>query len=257
MERSRKMDERQSDGSVKAFFVRRDNRRAELRGLSGGLLASSLGLALPRVASAAQDATLPPGSGTFVGEVPTLDAYFALVVGAGATTEEPREVRAYVCDGVAISTWFKGQAARNVIELTSENGTWIAAVLTPEGAAGALALADGASASFMAPPATGVAGLYDVTLAPDGALSGTKVGSSGRLAARVVEDLDEEMRLVAGVLTPEAGPRVPFAAFATPDASGELQLIALPSGQAKGGGKKDGGHESIGAGNGGNGFIEQ
>jgi hypothetical protein len=39
------------------------SRRAALRGLSGGLLASGLGRALPRVASAAQDVTLPPVSG--------------------------------------------------------------------------------------------------------------------------------------------------------------------------------------------------
>jgi hypothetical protein len=170
------------------------------------------------------------------------------VAGAGANGEEPRDVSAYVCNGVDISTWFRGQAARNVFELTSADGAWIEAVLTPEGAAGAFALADGASATFTAPLATGVAGLYDVTLAPDGVLRGAKVGSRGRLAGRVVENLDEDIRLVAGVLTPEEGRRIPFAAFATPDASGELRLIALSSGQAKGGGTKGGGHGFFGQG---------
>jgi hypothetical protein len=248
------MEKPLSDGAVQAFTGRRADRRATLRGLSGGLLASGLGLAFPRVTSAAQETTSPPISGTFVGEVSTLDAYVALLAGVSATTEEPGEVSAYLCDGAANSTWFKGQTAGNGIELTSEDGSWLAAVLTPEGAAGVLALANGISAAFAAPAATGVAGLYDVTLAPDGALGGTKVGRSGRIAGRVVEDLEEDLRLVAGVLTPEAGPRVPFAAFATPDAAGELQWVALASGQAKGSGKKGGGHGFIGNGGaGGNG----
>ena len=87
------------------------------------------------------------------------------------------------------------------------------------------------------PPATGIAGLYEVTIS-DGELSGTSDGG-GRLEGRLGDTPQEDgLSPVVGIITAADGQPQYFQAFATPDASGELRFIILEERRIKGGPKK-------------------
>ncbi|MBI5823043.1 MAG: hypothetical protein HZB18_03380 [Chloroflexi bacterium] len=98
-----------------------------------------------------------PVSGSFVGKVDGSDAFISVVLHTDGS------VTAYVCDSVAISEWFKGNADDSSLDLTNASGARLTADLaagsfngtfTPSGANGSSPL------TFSVNAADQPAGLY-------------------------------------------------------------------------------------------------
>lgn len=151
-----------------------------------------------------------PVSGSFVGTVPGTEAKVAVVAGKPTSGSDERPVRVYVCATEVYAEWFPGSASGNDVVLKSESGkSRLTVKLTPALARGRVTLPDGETRPFTARPATGVAGLYEVTLTRDG----TVVGSSDR-GVRVrgkVHRTGPEARAMTGELIPPKGSPLRFA----------------------------------------------
>jgi serine/threonine-protein kinase len=93
-------------------------------------------------------------SGSFAGRVDGSDAFIAVVVHANG------EVTAYVCDGVAISEWFKGSVDGSSLDLTNASGAHLTADLSADSIYGTFALAGGSALNFTTNAVTEPAGLY-------------------------------------------------------------------------------------------------
>ena len=115
----------------------------------------------------------PPVAGSFVGETPDASAFVALVADVPEGDGDEREVKAYLCDGQTVSDWFWGSVVGNDLSLSSDSGAQMEGQLTPDTASGTITDPNGDSVSFDAPLATGIAGLYNVSVSSDGTLSGT------------------------------------------------------------------------------------
>ena len=72
---------------------------------------------------------------TYVGKVKGLDASLAVVVEGGAAF-------AYLCDGEAISEWFKGSVEDGVLSLTSPDGSSLFAGVSAKKVKGQVLIAD-------------------------------------------------------------------------------------------------------------------
>ena len=197
-----------------------------------------------------------PVAGNFVGEVSDFEGDpeavpFVAVVAAEAQ-EGAREVRAYLCDGQSINEWFTGTAEGDELDLTSEGGARLEGSLAPEAATGTITLEDGQSFEFTADLATGIAGLYNVNLSPDGVVAGTsEAGGSieGQLAdePQLAPQRQLETYPVTGTITAPDGEERDFEHFFDSDEPGEARWIVLADGSAKGA-KKTAATGSSGAG---------
>ncbi len=198
---------------------------------------------------AEQSSAEEPFTGAFVGDdVFVIDdnskagAFLALVAEEPEDGEDQRRVRAYLCDGESTNEWFNEGSVEGVeFDLTSDSGARLLGSLKRDvdssWVSGQLFLADGTVLGFSMPPATGIAGLYEVTIS-DGELSGTSDGG-GRLEGRLGYTPQEDgLYSVSGTITPPDGEGQNFQAFATPDASGEHRWIVLEDGRIKGGFKR-------------------
>lgn len=130
--------------------------------------------------------------------------------------EDARDVVAYVCNGVggeeALAVWFKGVVSGALGEtgetqsLTSAGGQeeLLIAALNDHEVFGSFTNAFGQSVRYAATPATGGAGIYEVTLDEDLNYTGTSTDGS-RLEARA----DEEGN-VQGTVTTADGEKIEF-----------------------------------------------
>ena len=178
----------------------------------------------------------------FVGEVPEIDAFLALVVSSPQQADTSPQLRAYLCDGTSINEWLTGkEEPANTLDLSSDDGANLKGELSPNEATGTLTLADGRALAFSIPQATGIEGLYDMTLNSDGQMSGTSEGGGNTLEGRLGDRQQDGRYLLSGTITSAEGESQDFQALATPDATGEIRGIFLGNG-------------SDGIGNGGNGF---
>ncbi len=120
-----------------------------------------------------------PVSGMFVGEVPSTDAFFALVADKPKGGGAEREVSAYLSDGRQLSEWFTTTTDANRIRLSSENKMSLVATISPSSTTGTITpgkgdASEGASYRFDIPPATNVDGYYPVVVPEgEGSLSAT------------------------------------------------------------------------------------
>jgi hypothetical protein len=194
------------------------------------------GLALARIpdTTLAQIATpRPPVEGAiFVGPTSEPDTLIAVTM----PSDKP-EVDAYLCDGHDLAIWYTGpvKGAEPILEAGDE-GT-LNVRFSDTSAGGTTTLADGRSLSFVAAPATGIAGLYDVTLAGDELIG---VGTSGQqMQGLLVETLPDGRELLAGTIELADGSLRAFAAFLSAGSEGDFRLITLNDGQIKGAAKTD------------------
>jgi hypothetical protein len=206
------------------------SRRAATRRLSGALAALAIAR-VPHTALAQIATPRPPVEGAiFVG--PTSDPDTLIAV---AMPPDKPEVDAYLCDGHDLAIWYTGpvKGAEPILDAGDEG--FLNVRFSDTSASGAATLADGRSLSFVAAPAMGIAGLYDVTLASDELIG---VGTSGQqMRGRLVETLPDGRELLAGTIELADGTLRAFAAFLSGDAAGDFRLIALNDGQMKGAGK--------------------
>ena len=182
----------------------------------------------------AQTATpRPPVEGAiFVGPTSDPDTLIAVTM----PPDKP-QVDAYLCDGHDLAIWYTGPVKGAEPILDAGDGGSLNVRFADGSASGATTLADGRSLSFVAAPATGIAGLYDVTLAGDELIG---VGTSGQqMRGRLVETLPDGRELLAGTIELADGTLRAFAAFLSGEAEGDFRLIALNDGQIKGAAKTD------------------
>ncbi len=176
-----------------------------------------------------------PIAGSFVGEVPDTSAFIAIVADVPEGEGEEREVKAYLCDGQTVSDWFTGSVVGNDLSLSSASEAQLEGQLNPEAATGTITDPNGDSVSFEAPLATGIAGLYNVSVASDGTLSGTSE-TGGQMEGQLGNLLEENNTYpVRGTITPPDGQPQDFSALTAPNTTDQHRWIVLADGQIKGG----------------------
>jgi len=119
-------------------------------------------LAVPAVGASVQASSraAPAKAVTYVGRVPGLDASLAVVAeGDGAF--------AYLCDGAAVSEWFRGPVTKGVISLRSPDGSRLDAVRDGSRLVG-FVFTGGERAKFSLKRASGEAGLFRAEQVVDG-----------------------------------------------------------------------------------------
>ena len=177
----------------------------------------------------------PPVAGSFVGEAPEAGAFLAVVADVPEGEGDEREVKAYLCDGQTVSDWFVGSVVGNDLSLSSDNGAQLEGQLTRDVATGTITDPNGDPISFEAPLATGIAGLYNVDISSDGALSGTSQ-TGGQLEGQLGNILEENNTYpVRGTITPPDGQPQDFSALTSPTTSDQHRWIVLADGRIKGG----------------------
>jgi hypothetical protein len=123
----------------------------------------------------------------------------------------------------------------NDLSLSSDNGAQLEGQLTRDVATGTITDPNGNPISFEAPLATGIAGLYNVDLSSDGALSGTSQ-TGGQLEGQLGNILEEnDTYPVRGTITPPDGQPQDFSAVTSPTTSDQHRWIVLADGRIKGG----------------------
>ncbi|MCA1718856.1 MAG: hypothetical protein LC781_19205, partial [Actinobacteria bacterium] len=148
-----------------------------------------------------------------------------------------RDVRAYLCNGDEINEWFTGTASGNDLALSSESGGQLEGSLSPDASTGTINLEDGTSFPFKTELASGVAGLYDVTVSDDGQLRGSSE-AGGRLEGRISEERNGEgLYPVTGTVTAPDGPSQEVQAVGPEAEPAEERWVVLADGRVKGGKK--------------------
>jgi len=260
------------NGSVP--MTRGHHRRTVVLGLlGGGLTLTAVGVSrLVPVASAQQaDATPAPfsdqvfaGEG-FVGEaqhVPAGKAFVGVVVAEAEPGAETREARALIYGERenGIMEWFPGSVSGDQLDLVSENGARLTGELTADGVTGKITLMDGTTVDFDLVPATGVAGLYTMSMLPGGRVEGTSERGATLTGQLIPGSTDEQHGRFTGTFTaPDGGETTSFDhdalaldgeettsfdvnAHMPLVSSGNARLIVLADGQFRGGAKQSGGH---------------
>ena len=179
----------------------------------------------------------PPIAGSFVGEVPDASAFLAIVADVPKGDGDERDVKAYLCDGQTVSDWFRGSVVGNDLNLSSDGGAKLEGQLASDAATGTITDPSGNSVSFEAPLATGIAGLYNVTLLSDGTLSGTSQ-TGGQLEGKLADGNALQQYgsyPVSGTITSPDGQPQDFNAFTSPNTSEDHRWIVLADGRIKGG----------------------
>jgi hypothetical protein len=184
------------------------------------------------------DAAERPVDGTFVGKVSGTKAFVAVVASPAVRGRDRRDVTVYVTDGRRISESLAGSVERNRFQVASDDRDAQAdGTLGRAAVAGTIELPGGGTARYRAVPATGPAGLYDLTVSRRGKLSGasaTGVGLTGQTA------------LEKGLIKMADGSRRRFdvtSGSESETARGRARLIILQDGELKGAGGAGGGRE--------------
>ncbi|MDQ4143015.1 MAG: hypothetical protein M3198_04580, partial [Actinomycetota bacterium] len=121
-----------------------------------------------------------------------------------------------------------------------QNAEKVEVTLTDRAATGTFTLADGRQLPFTATPATGVAGLYQATLARDGRLTGPSE-TGGRLVARLAE-ANAGKPVITGTFADPEGNTVPLKTPGGKVNPGDvIRFIVLPDGRFEGKVRQTGG----------------
>jgi hypothetical protein len=181
-----------------------------------------------------------PVAGTFVGKLASSGDFVAVVAAPPAKGQDRRAVTTFVCDGEQVCESFSGTAEGNDVTVKSEDGKRQAEVtLTQKGANGSVELPEGKTGRYNAREATATAGLYDLTVTPRGRVTGASAAGVG-LTGRITLPPPGTGRLKLA-----DGTRLRFEVTANRSGEpalrpGQLRLIVLPEGEARGAGKSGG-----------------
>jgi hypothetical protein len=179
--------------------------------------------------------------GTFLGKVTGTNALVAVVAAPASSNGKQRNITIYVSDGSKISEWLAGALERNGFAARSAGrDAEVEGELNGDSVNGTVKLANGKSMRYEASRATGAAGLYDLTVSPNGKLSGASasgIGLTGKAALRA--DGSGSIKLADGTrhkfeVTGNA------AASELELRSGELRVIVLGDGELRGAGRARG-----------------
>lgn len=188
-----------------------------------------------------EEESASPVTGTFVGKASDEDAFVAIV--AANPDEEggqERDVRAYLCDGERVSERFTGTADGNELNLISEGGAQLEGNFSPEASTGTITLKDDRTITYTADLATGIAGLYNVTVSDGGRVRGTSE-TGGLLEGQIGEEpLEEPLEkegayLIIGTITSPDGQTLDLRALsASGPTENEYRYVVLEDGQIRG-----------------------
>ncbi|MEW6083681.1 MAG: hypothetical protein AB1607_03705 [Chloroflexota bacterium] len=103
-----------------------------------------------------------PPSGAFAGKVDGSDAFIAVVLHTDGT------VTAYVCDGLAVAEWFKGNANGNSLDLTNADGATLNATTAADSFSGTFTPVGGSALNFSVSVVTEPEGLWRLDETVDG-----------------------------------------------------------------------------------------
>jgi hypothetical protein len=132
-----------------------------------------------------QQEVIRPIEGEFVGEVPQLGAFIALVaLEPQEEEEEEREVRAYLSDGRQLNEWFTTTVSGDVLQVSGDSGIQLYASLSPELTIGTIVVPNGESSDFQIPQASGIEGVYPLIVPPEGGELSSTSWSGARLAGK-------------------------------------------------------------------------
>jgi hypothetical protein len=177
-------------------------------------------------------------SGSYVGAVPGTGLYVAVVAAAPAAGRDQRAIRVYVCDGRRVNEWFPGRGGDR-FELMSRGGSRVEAEITRAAADGELELAGGRRMAFRAKRATGIAGLYDSVLFPDGRVRGSSETGVRLEGERNGSPRPDGRFRASGTYTLPGGgtrPWVTLSSVRAPQRGAvESRVIVLPDGSRRGG----------------------
>jgi hypothetical protein len=174
--------------------------------------------------------------GTFVGNILGTDAFVAVVVSPPPRGQERREVQVYISDGKRLSESLSGQSElRNTFIANTDNREMEATgQLTADSAKGSVKFPDDKTVRYDAKPATGAAGLYDLTVSSEGKLSGASAAGVGLTSASTLQapgtgtfKFADGKRRKFNITGGSAGGRIRLTA-------GQVRLIVLPDGQMRG-----------------------
>ena len=188
---------------------------------------------------------VPPVTGSFVGsaqgEDEATDAFVAIVAASPKERgQEGRDVRAYLCDGERITEWFTSRAQGNALDLISEDGALFEGILSAQASTGTITFKDERTLTYTAELASGLAGLYDVTISEEGGVSGTSE-TGGFLEGQLDEEEqrgEEELRPIRGSFTSTEGQEAGFEVVGREPEPEEYGWIVLEDGQVKGAEKR-------------------
>ena len=138
-----------------------------------------------------QQEGMPPIEGEFVGEVPRLDAFLALVALEPQEREEgERELRGYLSDGRQLNDWFTTTVSGDAFQVSGDSGMKLYASLAPELAIGTIVLPNGDPFDFEIPQASGIDGVYPLIVPPEsGELSSTSWSGAQLAGTRDGEEI--------------------------------------------------------------------
>lgn len=146
-------------------------------------LASLLTGATPGSAAAA------PRAGTYVGQLEGLIDLIGIDV-TQADRRNRRIVRAYLCDGEpnGDARWYSGVMVGNKVRLVSTDGqTTLEVKLGHDVATGFVIFGDGSVRRFIAPPAVGGSGVYEIEVTADGVARGVSLAGDTFFATKSAE----------------------------------------------------------------------
>jgi len=191
-----------------------------------------------------EESAQEPISGSFVGTTSDPETLVAVVADKAEGGADSREVRAYLCNSEDVGEWFRGSVTGNTVDLASDGGAQLTGELTSDAATGSVTLPVGEVVSFGASPATGIGGLYSLSISPDGRVSGTSE-RGGQLEGRADDRPREDGAYpITATITSPDGQQQEFEAFSLdPPAEFERKssypprFVVLPDGTIKGGGR--------------------
>jgi hypothetical protein len=178
--------------------------------------------------------------GTFVGKLSGTSGFLAVVASPATRGEERRDVKVYVSDGEGLSEWLPGSVQSNSFTAKADGGdAEVKGKLSGDSASGTIELADGKTVRYQATRATATSGLYELTFAPDGELTGASSAGVGLTSRSTLQ--------VPGTGTLKFADGKRRKVEITADAKGDperlrtaqARLIVLPNGAIAGAGQRD------------------
>jgi hypothetical protein len=120
-----------------------------------------------------------PTAATFVGKLPSTEAFVAVEADAPAKGEDKRSVRVYACDARRLCEWYSGSSTGSSFTATSESGGEAEGTLSRKTAEGTIQPADGERLRYRLGRATAAAGVYALDIAENGRLRGASTSGVG------------------------------------------------------------------------------
>jgi hypothetical protein len=179
--------------------------------------------------------------GTFVGKVEGTEAFVAVVASPAPKGKRRRDVTVFLCDAKSLCEWLSGSANGNALTAASDDDDAKATgQLTGKAARGGITVPGGKTLKYVAGPATAAAGLYNLTVSPNGRFTGVSAAGVGLTGNSTLPSPGP------GTLKLADGTRLRFNATENSDdpirlQAGDARVIVLPGRQLRGAGKSRGG----------------